>query len=158
MRCKLLELVRLFKQTAFLVLKNYLHVWRSSGQWVFLLSFARHPHNLQYSIILNPGVYILDIQLYHSKAQQVEDDPNVLRPCSFIIGQCFYALLLLCQVWGFLLAQPPRSLSKKLDGLGVYSQGIRCRVTWQSWYCLIMMHSLAVKVHLLMTYSVPCWK
>ena len=96
---------------------------------MFLLSFARHPHNLQYSIILNPGVYILDIQLYHSKAQQVEDDPNVLRPCSFIIGQCFYALLLLCQVWGFLLAQPPKSLSKKLDGLGVYSQGIRCRVT-----------------------------
>ena len=77
----------------------------------------------------NECFYSLDIQLYHSKAQQVEDDPNVLRPCSFIIGQCFYALLLLCQVWGFLLAQPPRSLSKKLDGLGVYSQGIRCRVT-----------------------------
>ena len=43
--------------------------------------------------------------------------------------ECDDALLLLCQVWGFLLAQAPRLLSKKLDGLGVYSQGIRYRVT-----------------------------
>ena len=68
------------------------------------------------------------LKLFGSKAQQVEDDQTVLRPRSFPILQCFYALLLLRQVWGLLLAWPPGSLTIKLNGLGGNSQGIRCRV------------------------------